>query len=190
MRRSLYALVLVLTALIASGCAKTANKTADKPGKWNMETSAWSATVVSIDHNTRIAKIKGPEGNIISFRVSDDVQNLDKVRSGDIVDVDVMEAYAIYVRKSSEAPYEQENIETEYGTEAGLPTKTVVASMEVTALVTAADYGKRTLTLKNPDGETVLVKVPEAVKRFKNIKVGDEIVTRYTQNTIYSVRKP
>jgi len=56
--------------------------------------------------------------------------------------------------------------------------------------VKAVDYDKRTLSLENPGGETVKVKVPDAVKKFKNIKVGDEVVTRYTQNTIYSVRKP
>ena len=71
MRRSLYALVLVLTALIASGCAKTANKTADKPGKWNMESSSWSATVEALDLSTRIRASDALEAARISIDQQD-----------------------------------------------------------------------------------------------------------------------
>jgi len=190
MRKSLYVLALVVAAFIAVGCAKTGNKPGDKPGKWNIESSSWSATVESLDLSTRMATLKDQDGKLHTFKVRDEVQNLDKVRVGDIVDAEVVEAYAIYVRKSSEAPYAAETVDTEYGLESGLPTKTTVASIEVTALVKAVDYDKRTLSLENASGEIVSVKVPDAVKKLRNIKVGDEVVTRYTQNTIYSVRKP
>lgn len=190
MRRSLYALALVVAALISAGCAKTGTQPTDKPGKWNIQTDSWSATVESLDLTTRKATLKDQTGKLHTFTVASEVQNLDKVRVGDIVDAEVVEAYAIYVRKSSEAPYAAETVDTEYGLDSGLPTRTTVASIEVTALVKTVDYDKRTLSLQNANGETVSVKVPDAVKKFRNIKVGDEVVTRYTQNTIYSVRKP
>lgn len=190
MRRALHALALIVAALLVAGCAKTGTKPAEKPGKWNMESSSWSATVEALDLSTRMATLKDQDGKLHTFKVRDEVQNLDKVRVGDIVDAEVVEAYAIYVRKSSEEPYAAETVDIEYGLESGLPTKTTVASVEVTALVKAVDYDKRTLKLENANGETVSVKVPDAVKKFRNIKVGDEVVTRYTQNTIYSVRKP
>jgi len=190
MRRTLYALALVVAAFLCAGCAKTGTQPTDKPGKWNIQTDSWSATVESLDLTTRKATLKDQAGKLHTFTVAGEVQNLDKVRVGDIVDADVVEAYAIYVRKSSEAPYAAETVDTEYGLDSGLPTKTTVASIEVTALVKSVDYDKRTLSLENANGETVSVKVPDAVKKFRNIKVGDEVVTRYTQNTIYSVRKP
>lgn len=194
MKKSLYFLALVVAAFLVAGCAKSGGKSpgksGDKPGQWKIQTDSWSATVESLNLSTRMATLKDQNGKRHTFKVSDEVQNLDKVRVGDIVEADVVQAYAISVRKSSEEPYAQELVDTQYGLESGLPTKTVVSSTVVTARVTEVDYDKRTMSLENPGGETVLVKVPEDVKRFKNIKVGDEVVTRYTQNTIYSVRKP
>lgn len=176
---------LLIAAALAFGCAKKESK----PGRWNADTSTWSATVVAVDHTTRFATLKDQAGNEITFRVNDDIQNLDKVAPGDIVDVETVEAYAIFVRKATEAPQLQVNSETEYGLVDGLPAKTVVTSVEATGLVKAVDYSARTLMLQNPDGQTVKINVPDAVKNLRQIKVGDEIVTRYSQNSVYSMRK-
>jgi hypothetical protein len=183
-------LILAVGAIMLLVAGAACSKIDSKPGRWNAETSTWSATVVSVNQTTRWVTLKNAEGKEFSFKVRKEVENLDKVVPGDIVDVDLIESYAVYVRKSEDYPYVQQNAVEEFGTEDGLPTKTVVETIETTAWVTAVDYKKRALTLKDASGNTFTVKVPETVTKFKNIKKGDEIVTRYTQNTVYSVRKP
>lgn len=183
-------LILAIGAIMLLVAGAACSKVDSKPGRWNAETSSWSATVVAVNQKTRWVTLKNAQGKEFSFHVRQEVENLEKVAPGDIVDVDVVESYAVYVRKSEDYPYVQQNSVEEFGTEDGLPTKTVVDTIETTAWVTAVSYNNRTLTLKDSSGNTFMVRVPESVKNFRYIKKGDEIVTRYTQNTIYSVRKP
>jgi hypothetical protein len=183
-------LILAVGAIMLLVAGAACSKVDSKPGRWNAETSTWSATVVAVDQKTRWVTLKNAQGKEFSFQVRKEVENLDKVMPGDIVDVDVIESYAVYVRKSEDYPYVQQNSVEEFGTEDGLPTKTVVDTIETTAWVTAVSYNNRTLTLKDSSGNTFMVRVPESVKNFRYIKKGDEVVTRYTQNTVYSVRKP
>lgn len=183
-------LILASAAIMLLVAGAACSKVDSKPGRWNAETSTWSATVVAVNPVTRWVTIKNAEGKEFSFKARKEIENLDKVAPGDIVDVDVIESYAVYVRRSEDYPYVQQNAVEEFGSEDGLPTKTVVETFETTAWVTAVDYKKRILTLKDASGNTLTVRVPEGVKNFNSTKKGDEIVTRYTQNTIYSVRKP
>jgi hypothetical protein len=67
-----------------------------------------------------------------------------------------------------------------------LPGDTITA----TATVTAIQAGSRSLTLKKSDGELIQVTAPPEVKRFDEIKVGDTITAKYTENMILRVMKP
>jgi hypothetical protein len=70
-------------------------------------------------------------------------------------------------------------------------TKTVTGeSKTVTATVEAIEASSRTLTLKQPDGTYVETVVPESVKRFSQIKVGDKITARYYENIVLCLKKP
>lgn len=177
--------VLVLTAILAFGCAKTDGK----PGKWSATTNSWSATVVALDYKTRFATLKDQSGNVFTFRVRDEVKDLENVKPGDTVDVESVEAYAIYVRKATDEPSLNYVEDVEYESRDGLPMKTVVASIETTGLILAVDHGARVVVLKCADGKTLTIRVPDTVKNFDRIKAGDEVVTRYTHNTVYSVKK-
>jgi Cu/Ag efflux protein CusF len=59
----------------------------------------------------------------------------------------------------------------------------------VTATVESIDSASRVLTLKGPDGNMVAVIVPEAVKRFSEIKVGDRLTIKYSESLVLGVKK-
>jgi Cu/Ag efflux protein CusF len=59
----------------------------------------------------------------------------------------------------------------------------------ITATVEAIDTAKRELTLKGPDGNLVILEVPESVKRFDQIKVGDQLTAKYTEAIVVEVHK-
>ena len=67
-----------------------------------------------------------------------------------------------------------------------VPGETITA----TATVTAIDSKTRLVTLKKPNGEVVFVVAPPEIKRFSEIKVGDTITAKYTDNMILRVMKP
>ncbi len=68
--------------------------------------------------------------------------------------------------------------------------KSVTATQSITATITAIDHAKRTISLKGPKGNVMTFDVPEAVKRFNELKVGDEVTIRYTESLAVRIAKP
>jgi Cu/Ag efflux protein CusF len=62
-------------------------------------------------------------------------------------------------------------------------------TQSITATVEAIDAGKRELTLKGPKGNFVVIAVPDSVKRFPEIKVGDELAIQYTEAVVVELKK-
>lgn len=60
----------------------------------------------------------------------------------------------------------------------------------ITATITAIDAAKRLVSLKGPKGNVVTVEVPEAAKRFSELKVGDEVTIKYTEAIVARIAKP
>jgi Cu/Ag efflux protein CusF len=62
-------------------------------------------------------------------------------------------------------------------------------TQSITATVEAVDSATREITLKGPKGNVVVMEVPESVKRFSEIKVGDQLHVKYTESVIVALRK-
>ncbi len=62
-------------------------------------------------------------------------------------------------------------------------------SESITATVEAIDSAKRELTLKGPKGNYVVMECPDSVKRFNEIKVGDQITVKYMEALVLEVHK-
>jgi hypothetical protein len=60
----------------------------------------------------------------------------------------------------------------------------------VTATVEAIESASRTLTLKMPDGTFLNSTAPAKLQRFSEIRVGDQITTRYYENLVFRLKKP
>lgn len=64
-----------------------------------------------------------------------------------------------------------------------------VVEAQVTLLVDAIDPASRTLVLKDAKGEKMVIAASDLVKNFAQIKVGDSIVTSYTQSLEMTLMK-
>lgn len=73
--------------------------------------------------------------------------------------------------------------------DAAPPTTTSQMTHE-SVVVTAIDRAARTATLQNTDGETKTVKVPEEVKGYETLKVGDNIEIDYYESVSVAVLPP
>jgi ribosomal 50S subunit-recycling heat shock protein len=67
--------------------------------------------------------------------------------------------------------------------------ETLVATVEVTAIVTAIDQKTRAVTLKKEDGTEVTFVASEDVKNLAQVKVGDTLHVVYAEALAYEVRK-
>jgi hypothetical protein len=61
------------------------------------------------------------------------------------------------------------------------PGLAAVDTIEARAHVENIDYKNRTVTLRGPQQKTATLKVSKDVKRFGEVKKGDEIVVRHTE---------
>ena len=68
--------------------------------------------------------------------------------------------------------------------------KTVTNVESITATITAIDAAKREISLKGPKGNVVTVEVSKDVKRFNELKVGDEVTVKYTESLVARLAKP
>ncbi len=68
--------------------------------------------------------------------------------------------------------------------------KKVTNVESITATITAIDAANRLVSLKGPKGNVVTVEVPEAMKRFSELKVGDEVTVKYTESLVARIAKP
>ena len=70
-------------------------------------------------------------------------------------------------------------------------TKTLTGPVQtVTGTIEAIETSSRQIYLKKPDGNTEVVYVPQEVKRFESLKIGDKITARYYENVVLRVQPP
>jgi len=62
-------------------------------------------------------------------------------------------------------------------------------TQSITATVEAIDTANREVTVKGPKGNLVVIEVPESVKRFPEIKVGDLLTIQYTEAVVVELKK-
>ncbi|WP_374680752.1 hypothetical protein [Accumulibacter sp.] len=60
---------------------------------------------------------------------------------------------------------------------------------QVSLVVDAIDKATRALVLKDDQGEKMVITASDAVKNFDQIKVGDQVVARYTQTLVMALKK-
>jgi hypothetical protein len=182
-------IIAVVLALATAAPAATAGKEQQKNITFTMvEASNMTAAVTDIDHRTRTVKLTDSEGKVRTIKVNDSIHNLNEVRKGDTVTVEVQESLEVEVQPG---PGDTMNIGSESQT-APLPGQkpSSVRTIEGTlkTKVEAIDYQARTITCKNRKGVLMTYKIGKEAKRFDEIRRGDMLAVEYKQITVLSVK--
>jgi len=195
MRRTGFALLagLFVLSIMAGGCATApAGKSAGtgEPPSWQTSSVVEeTATVMAVNQSTRMLTLKGPEGNAITFKASDEVRNLAQVQVGDEVKFAFYESLAVRVLGKEEAfPPAGESAAMSRAKPGEKPAGVVGTETSVNATITAIDMQAKTATLKGEDGKSVTV-TPRDPKNLEKVKVGDRLVITYTEAVAVKVEK-
>jgi ribosomal 50S subunit-recycling heat shock protein len=195
MRRTGFALLagLLFLSIAAGGCATApAGKSAGtaEPPSWQTSSVVEeTATVEAVNQSTRMVTLKGPKGNSVTFKASDEVRNLAQVKVGDEVKFAYYESLAVRVLKEGEAfPAAGESAAMVRAKPGEKPAGVVGTETSVNATITAIDMAAKTATLKGEDGKSVTV-TPRDPKNLEKVKVGDRLVITYTEAVAVSVEK-
>jgi Cu/Ag efflux protein CusF len=160
------------------------------PGLKSQQTQTIKATVQKVDKEKRQVTLKGEGGNTVTVRVPETARNFDQIKVGDTVTARYTQSVAVAVRKSDEPPSATGRESITRAPEGQSPAATRTATMQITAQVEKIDRDKRELTLMGPSGDTRTVTVPEDVKKFDELKVGDNVVIRATESVAIQVSSP
>ncbi len=178
---SLAALIFVLSAAIAVA--------EEKPGGVASQLVVVTATVEKIDLETREVTLKGGDGRLETVKVGPEARNLGQVKVGDKVTIKYYKALAIAVTPPGGEPSVAEVTDVQRAPLGEKPGGQVTKIVEATVTVEAVDLAKRTVTVKGPKGNVRTFNVGDQVK-LDQVKVGDQVVTRYTEAVAISVEKP
>jgi len=178
----------VLLALVSTHTVVQQEESSGKPGVVRVETATITATVEAIDYNKRTVDLKGPGRNVVTLKVGPEAKNFKQIKTGDHVTAKYYRATAIYVRKPNEPPFAEGGSAVQVAASGQKPGAVAVDTAEMTVRVEDIDYKNRTVTLRGPQQKTVTLKVGKDVKRFNEVKKGDEIVVKHTEALAINVQ--
>ena len=145
-----------------------------------------TATITAIDKATRDVTLKGPEGNLLTVTAGQEVKNFDKLKVGDKVDLQYVEALTLELKKGGGLIVSRTE---KAGAAAAKPGEKPAAGagrqVTIIADVVAVDAAKQVITLKGPQ-RTVDLRIPDP-EQFKRIAKGDQVEAKYTQAVALTV---
>jgi Cu/Ag efflux protein CusF len=148
------------------------------------------ATIQNVDRDKREVTLKKDDGSTVTVKVPETARNFDQIKAGDIVTAAYTESVAVAVRKSDEPPSATGRESVERAAPGQKPAIEKTSTVQISATIEKIDRDKRQLTLKGPEGKTKTVKVPEDMKRFDELKEGDQVVVTATESIAIEVTKP
>ena len=153
------------------------------------EMETMKAEVIGIDKKDRQLELMDSSGYIFNVEVSDQAQNFDRIKVGDMIKVSYYDSVAIYMGRKGAQPEEDAALVVARAKKGEMPGAYAIGAIDASAKVIKINRKHRKVTLQGPDGKKFHTKVGKDVKAFDNLKVGDTIHVRYTEAIAISVTR-
>jgi hypothetical protein len=150
-------------------------------------TSEVSATVAAIDLPERLVTLRGPEGNLFTVEVDEEVRNLAQVEVGDQVVVSYYEAIAAQIAKTGAEA--SAGVTATRAPTGARPAGELAQEVTATVQITDVDLATHTVWFTDPEGvaQAITVQDPGMQDFIRTLKAGDEVAVTYTEALAISV---
>ena len=145
-----------------------------------------SATVDSVDAKKRIVVLKDANGNLAQMNVSKSINDLDKVKKGDVFLVEHAQAVAVgltAVGKDQKPGVSGVRSVVVAGKGSAKPFEETTDTVYATVKISTIDQKTRIVTFTMPSGEKQKVKVDQAVLGLEKFKAGDDVMVEFVDDT-------
>ena len=145
-----------------------------------------SATVDSVDVKKRIVILKDANGNLAQMNVSKAINDLDKVKKGDVFLVEHAQAIAVGLTvapKDAKPGVSGVRSVTIAGKGSAKPFEETTDTIYATVKISTIDQKTRIVTFTMPSGEKQKVKVDPAVLGLEKFKAGDDVIVEFVDDT-------
>jgi Cu/Ag efflux protein CusF len=151
-----------------------------------------SATVTSVDPQSRMIELKGEDGRTASFAAGPEVKNFAQIRSGDRVVVSYYRGINAQVLPAgAAASRDVHQLDLAATAQPGAkPGAGVGSAMRGTVIVQKVDTKANTLTFQKPDGSsrTMPIESDEGRAFIRKLKKGDKVDVVYAEAVAVQVR--
>jgi hypothetical protein len=150
-----------------------------------------TATVRTIDLESRLVTLEDGDGRVTAVHVGPQVVNLPQVRPGDRVNVSRYQAVAIDIAKpvAGSAPVATQTAEATLAEPGELPYGDASVVTRITAQVVGLNPTQHTIMVIGPAGgvRTVFVKRPRVRQLLNQLQVGDMVQISFVESEAISV---
>jgi len=171
--RSLTAAAMISLFMLTTATAQS------KKGGTVQQTHTVTATVMTINQETREVQLKTEDGQIHRFIAGANVKNLAQVKEGDVITMLYTEALAYEVREHGEAGATA-TVAAAKAKPGEKPAGVVAQQTTLTVKITAIDTKTSSVTVKGPRGNLKTIQVKDPSK-LNGVKVGDVVDITYTE---------
>ena len=145
-----------------------------------------SATVDSVDAKKRIVVLKDANGNLAQMNVSKSINDLDKVKKGDVFMIEHAQAVAVGLTaaaKDAKPGVSGVRSVVIAGKGSAKPFEETTETVYATVKISTIDQKTRMVTFTMPSGEKQKVKVDPAVLGLEKFKAGDDVIVEFVDDT-------
>ena len=145
-----------------------------------------SATVDSVDAKKRIVVLKDANGNLAQMNVAKSINDLDKVKKGDVFLVEHAQAIAVGLTAASKDQKPGVSGVRSIviaGKGSAKPFEETTDTIYATVKISTIDQKTRIVTFTLPSGEKQKVKVDPAVLGLEKFKAGDDVIVEFIDDT-------
>ena len=180
---------LLVTLFATLGLTFAASPFAQLPAKMlplAADVVVLGATVDSVDAKKRIVVLKDANGNLAQMNVSKQVNDLDKVKKGDVFLVEHAQAIAIGLTaagKDAKPGVSGVRSVVIAGKGSAKPFEETTDTVYATVKITTIDAKTRVVTFTLPSGEKQRVKVDQSVLGLEKFKAGDDVIVEFVDDT-------
>jgi len=173
--------------VVTAGLAATV---ATMPGGIAVDVSQVTVKVIGVNHTARTVTLEMPSGKTMTYKVGKEVRNFAQVKKGDLIKATLVESLAVFIEKRGGRPAATETQTVRLAPQAAKPGIIVADTYRITGKIQFVDLRSRMVTITGPNYMSKTVKVGPNVKNLKSLKVGDDVVVRYTEALAIDVVKP
>ena len=158
-----------------------------------VEVDVVTVFVMDVDLQNRTIELKDTNGNLFQMKVSKQVNDLDKVKKGDVFVVESAQAIAIGLvaaPKGQKPGVSGVRSVTISAKGSGKPFEEVTDTVYATIKIDTIDSKKRIVTFTWPSGEKQRVKVDKSVLGLEKFKAGDDVMIEFVDDTIMTFATP
>lgn len=184
---------VIRTAVVSAALALTAvaQQPAAKPAKQPgghavVNVTKGQAVVLFVNQRTRNITVMINK-TLHNYTLSDSVKGLSKIKQGDTLNIQVVEALGVYLKKDSLPPVgtaaEQMTVQP-----VGKPAIEHIKVTPMSGVITHVDYANRVMSIMvPPKGDTMTFVADSSLHDIHAFKVGDHVAMRYTAAMVVAI---